>query len=123
MITDAITFRNTGLPLIILGVLGWFLPRMLVPDDTRSHRSVALAVICAALLLFAISAIVIVAFDFGSYVHAFDMGGPFLVAEIAVINSALFALAWVPMVLLSWFNMAQRVEFWRGKDLADGENA
>ena len=46
------------------------------------------------------------------------MAGPLLVAEIALINAGLFAFAWVPMLLLSWFNMAQRVEFWRGRDAA-----
>ncbi|WP_299685494.1 hypothetical protein [uncultured Tateyamaria sp.] len=118
MHTDTITFWNTGVPLIILGVLGWVLPRMLVADDTRSHWSVCIAVLCAAILLVAASAAVLVAFDFGSYVHALDMGGAILVAEIALINAALFAVAWVPMLLLSWFNMAQRVEHWRGRDLS-----
>ena len=122
MMPETVTFWNTGVPLILMGVLGWILPRLLVPDDTRSHLAVSAAVLCGALLLVAISGAVLVAFDFGSYVHALDMGGVLLVAEIALINAALFAVAWVPMLLLSWFNMAQRVERWRGRDMsAEGE--
>lgn len=112
------TIWNTGVPLLILGILGWVIPRILVTEATRSHVAVAVAVLCAVALLIAISALVLVAFDFTAYRQALQMGGVVLVAEIALRSSILFAVAWVPMVLLSWFNMAQRVEMWRGKDMA-----
>ncbi len=112
------TIWNTGLPLLVLGALGWVVPRLLVSDMTRSHMAVAIAVICAVLFLVAFSALVLVALDVGAYQRALQMGGPLLVAEIALRNSLLFAVSWAPMLLLSWFNMAQRVERWRGRDLA-----
>ena len=113
---------NTGLPLLILGALGWVLPRMLVPETTRSHKRVGLGVLCAVLALIAISALILIAFDMPAYRSAlWGGGGMLLVAEIALRNSALFAIAWVPMVALSWFNMAQRVERLRGEDMARGD--
>lgn len=120
--TDTPNIWNTGLPLLILGILGWVLPRMLVPEDTRSHKRVALGVAFAVLTLIATSALILVAFDMPAHRSAlWGGGGVFLVAEIALRNSALFAVAWVPMVALSWFNMAQRVERLRGKDMARGD--
>jgi len=112
------TIWNTGLPLLVLGALGWVVPRLLVSEMTRSHMAVTAAIICAVLFLVALSALVLVALDVGAYQRALQMGGPLLMAEIALRNSFLFAVSWGPMLLLSWFNMAQRVEHWRGKDLA-----
>ncbi len=115
------TLWNTGVPLIILGVLGWVLPRMLVPVDTRSQKRVVLGVLFAVVMLVLVSALVLVAFDNAAYRSALDIGGPALVAEIALRGSALFAVSWVPMVVLAWFNMAQRVEVLRGQDMARGD--
>ncbi|MEM6373064.1 MAG: hypothetical protein AAF727_09845 [Pseudomonadota bacterium] len=119
--TETPNIWNTGLPLFILGVLGWVLPRMLVPEDTRSHIRVSVGVLCAVLMLIVTSALVLVAYDIPAYRIALD-GGALLAMEIALRNSALFALAWVPMVALSWFNMAQRVEALRGQDMARGQS-
>ncbi len=118
--TETPNIWNTGLPLLILGALGWFVPRTFVSTDTRSHGSVAVAVAASAIALVAISALVLVAFDRLAYQSAMAVGGAFLVAEIALRGSVLFAIAWVPMLLLSWFNLAQRVEVQRGKDMAKG---
>jgi hypothetical protein len=119
-VTETPNIWNTGLPLLILGTLGWFVPRTFVSTDTRSHGSVAVAVAASAIALVAISALVLVAFDTLAYQSAMAVGGAFLVAEIALRGSVLFAIAWVPMLLLSWFNLAQRVEVQRGKDMAKG---
>ncbi|WP_299727753.1 hypothetical protein [uncultured Tateyamaria sp.] len=121
--TQAPNIWNTGLPLVILGVLGWVVPRMLVPEDTRSHKRVALGVLAAVVALIAIAALVLVAFDIPSYRTALAMGGAVLTGEIALRGSALFAIAWAPMLLLAWFNMAQRVEALRGEDMARGDGA
>lgn len=118
--SDTPNIWNTGVPLVIMGALGWALPRMLVPDDTRAHGRVALGVAFSVLALIAVSALVLVAFDIAAYRRAMDMGGALLAAEVALRNSALFAVAWVPFAALSWFNMAQRVEVLRGKDMARG---
>ncbi|MEO9574746.1 hypothetical protein [Tateyamaria sp.] len=118
--TETPNIWNTGLPLLILGALGWLVPRTFVSTDTRSHGSVAVAVVASAIALVAISALVLVAFDTLAYQSAMAVGGAFLVAEIALRGSVLFAIAWGPMLLLSWFNLAQRVEVQRGKDMAKG---
>lgn len=114
---------NTGLPLLIMGALGWLLPRMLVPEGTRSHQRVALGVVLSIVGLIAASALVLVAFDSAAYRGVMDVGGVMLATEIALRNSALFAVAWAPIVALSWFNMAQRVEVQRGKDMAREDSA
>lgn len=114
---------NTGLPLLIMGALGWLLPRMLVPEGTRSHQRVALGVVLSIVGLIAASALVLVAFDSAAYRGVMDVGGVMLATEIALRNSALFAVAWAPIVALSWFNMAQWFEVQRGKDLAREDGA
>lgn len=114
---------NTGLPLLIMGALGWLLPRMLVPEGTRSHQRVALGVVVSIVGLIAASALVLVAFDSAAYRGVMDVGGVMLATEIALRNSALFAVAWAPIVALSWFNMAQRVEVQRGRDMAQEDSA
>ncbi len=121
--TETPNIWNTGLPLVILGVLGWALPRMLVPEDTRSHRRVGLGVLGAVVTLIGAAALVLVAFDHAAYRSPMEVGGMLLVAEIALRSSVLFAFAWVPMLLLSWFNMAQRVEMLRGQDMARGDRS
>ena len=112
---------NTGLPLLILGALGWALPRVLMFSDTRSHVHLSFVVLASVAALVVVSAMVLVAFDTPAYQNALAIGGVLLVAEIALRGSALFAIAWLPMLLLSWFNLAQRVETLRGQDIARGD--
>lgn len=118
--TNTITLWNTGLPLLIAGALGWVVPRFISPPKTRSHAKVAIAVAVSALVLVLLSAALFAATQPGKFARAAEMGGLFLAIEIAVRGSILFAVAWVPILLLCWFNMAQRVEYWRGRDMANG---
>ncbi len=120
MATDSITFWNTGVPLIAAGALGWLVPRFISPPDTRSHKRVAIAVLASALVLVFLSAAMFAALQPAKFASAAEMGGLFLGIEIAVRGSILFAIAWVPILLLFWFNRAQRVEMLRGKDMAAG---
>lgn len=122
MTTHTITLWNTGLPLLIAGALGWVVPRFISPPQTRSHRKVAIAMAVSALVLIFISAGLFAALQPGKFAMAANTGGLFLTIEIALRGSILFAVAWVPILLLNWFNMAQRVEQWRGKDMAAGDS-
>lgn len=119
MTSDTITLWNTGVPLTIAGALGWAVPRFISPSRTRSHGTVAIAVGASALVLVLVSAALFAALQPGKFADAAEMGGLLLAIEIAVRGSILFAVAWAPIMLLSWFNLAQRVEHWRGKDMAD----
>ena len=116
--TDTITLWNTALPLTIAGALGWVVPRFISPPETRSHGKVAIAIGASAIVLILISAGLFAVVDLAKFARAAEMGGLLLAIEIALRGSILFAVAWVPMLLLCWFNMAQRVEYWRGRDKA-----
>ena len=118
MSSDTITLWNTALPLTIAGALGWVVPRFISPPETRSHGKVAIAIGASAIVLLLISAGLFAVVDLAKFARAAEMGGLLLAIEIALRGSILFAVAWVPMLLLCWFNMAQRVEYWRGRDMA-----
>ncbi|MEO0632823.1 MAG: hypothetical protein AAFY52_01655 [Pseudomonadota bacterium] len=118
-----ITFWNTALPLILAGVLAWVMPRFIAPFDTRSHWKVAVAVGASVVVLIFASAALFAATEPEKFARAADMGGLFLAIEIAVRGSLLFAFAWVPVLLLNWLSMAQRVEAWRGRDLAQEDRS
>ena len=122
MTTDTITLWNTGLPLLIAGALGWIVPRFISPPDTRSHRKVAIAIGASAIVLILVSADLFAALQPDKFARAAEMGGLFLAIEIAIRGSLLFAVAWAPIMLLCWLNLAQRVEHWRGKDMAEKAN-
>ncbi|WP_299607556.1 hypothetical protein [uncultured Tateyamaria sp.] len=122
MTPDTITLWNTGLPLGIAGALGWLVPRFIAPSDTRSHKKVAIAMAASAIVLILVSAGLFAALQPGKFARTAETGGLFLAIEIAVRGSLLFAVAWVPIMLMCWLNMAQRVEVWRGKDLAEKES-
>ncbi|MEL6887633.1 MAG: hypothetical protein AAFO86_02885, partial [Pseudomonadota bacterium] len=113
-----ITLWNTGLPLTVAGALGWVMPRFISPPETRSHGKVAIAIGASAIVLILISAGLFALVDLAKSARAVEMGGLLLAIEIALRGSILFAVAWVPMLLLCWFNLAQRVEHWRGRDMA-----
>ncbi|MEM7630431.1 MAG: hypothetical protein AAF227_00215 [Pseudomonadota bacterium] len=121
MTPDTITLWNTGLPLTIAGALGWAVPRFISPSRTRSHRKVAIAVAASVPIIVLLCAHLFAVLQLDKFAQAAEMGGLFLAIEIAVRGSALFALAWVPVLLWTWLNLAQRVEHWRGKDMADRE--
>ena len=121
MSSNTITLWNTGLPLLIAGASAWVLPRFIAPSRTRSHKKVAIAVGVSALVLIFVSAGLFAALQPGKFAMAADGGGLMLAIEIAVRGSILFAVAWVPILLLNWLSLAQRVEMWRGKDMARGD--
>lgn len=121
MTPDSITLWNTGLPLTIAGALGWLVPRFIAPSHTRSHKKVAIAVAASAVVLIFVSAGLFAALQSDKFASAAEMGGLFLAIEIAVRGSILFAVAWIPILLLCWLNLAQRVEHLRGKDMAERE--
>ncbi|MEM6760763.1 MAG: hypothetical protein AAF601_14905 [Pseudomonadota bacterium] len=118
MSAATITFWNTGLPLILAGALAWMMPRYIAPSETRSHTKVTIAVAASVIVLIFASAALFAAVEPAKFARAADMGGLFLAIEIAVRGSLLFAFAWAPVLLLNWLSMAQRVEAWRGHDMA-----
>ena len=121
MTTDTITFWNTVLPLTIAGALGWVVPRFVSPARTRSHVFVAVAVMASVVVLIFASAALFAATEPAKFARAAEIGGLWLSIEIVLRGSLLFAFAWRPVLLLSWLGMAQRVEAWRGHDMAKGD--
>lgn len=118
MTPDTITLWNTSVPLTIAGALGWAVPRIISPPDTRSHGKVAIAVGASTLVIILLCAGLYAALQPDKFARAAEMGGLILAIELALRGSILFALAWVPVLLWTWLSLAQRVEAWRGKDMA-----
>lgn len=118
MRSEPISLLNTGVPLIVLGALAVLLPLMLVPRGTRKQWEVAVAIWGAAgLLLLAGGAVFAAVYA----VEGIGVGAAFGEAPLAtgwffVRQSGLAAVAWVPVLLLTWFGLAQRVEKRKGED-------
>lgn len=122
MTRDTITLWNTGLPLGIAGALGWFMPRFIAPSDTRSHKKVAIAMAASAIVLILVFAGLFAVFQSSNFVRTAETGDLFLAIEIAIRGSLLFAVVWVPIMLMCWLNIVQRFEAWRGKGMAERES-
>lgn len=118
----SVTMFNTGLPLIIIGVLALAIPRLLVRKTTRSHRVAAVGIAGASLLLVILSAGVFFLFDNRSYEALVVAGGYSLALQFLFEASWKAVILWGPLVLLNWLSLAQRVERLRGQDLAEGSS-
>lgn len=117
MSNATITFSNTALPLILLGLLAAALPYLMTPRHTRSQVRVALLVGLTGLTMFGASAFVFALFDTRALPQA-GMSGAALIAWFYLRSSLVAAFVWVPVLLLAWLGLAQRVERRRGEDLA-----
>ncbi|SFK92953.1 hypothetical protein [Shimia haliotis] len=119
-VLDSIGFVNTGLPLIVLGVLAVLLPRLVVDGDTRSHGKVAAGIGVCAVILFAVGYAVSYVLTHTRGVHAMALGSsPELGSALWVHSrlSLMAAIVWAPILGLVWFGQAQGVEARRGQDL------
>jgi len=111
---------NTGLPVAALLVLAIFLPRLLAPAQTRSHKIVAAATGLSALVLVVFGAFIFA----GSYaiqghpVMATFASDPLALMLFFLWQAAKTALIWLPVLGMVWFGMAQKVETRRGEDSA-----
>ena len=120
---EPIGFLNTGVPLVILGLLSVGLPWVLVRKGTRSHWEVGLSIWASAgFLLLAGAGIFAAVYGLrGIGVGAAFTAAPLATAWFFLRLSGYAAMLWVPVLALVWFAMAQRVEKRRGEDLARGQ--
>jgi len=114
----AISFLNTGLPLLILAGLAVAVPLLLVPRGTRRQWELAVAIWAAAgILLLAGAAVFGAIYALGGV----PVGAAF--AEVPLTTTWFFlkisgsaAVAWAPVLALTWFGLAQRIEKRKGED-------
>ncbi len=120
----AISFVNTGLPLVILGALAALLPFALVPSGTRRHWQAAVGVWgTAGIVLLAGAAIFGVLYGIaGAGVGAALGDAPLATGAFFLKLSAHAAVAWGPVLALTWLVLAQRVERRKGEDAARKED-
>ncbi len=114
-----ITLMNTGLPLTVLGALAFILPRLILPRETRSHRVLTITLL-ASVLLTLLAAIAI--FGYIQTQLGTDLAGAFATSPTGtlalLIRPALLSgIVWLPLLVLSGFNLGQRIEDLRGRDL------
>ncbi|WP_270725709.1 hypothetical protein [Shimia sp. Alg240-R146] len=120
-VLDSIGFVNTGLPLIVLGVLAVMIPRFVVDHETRSHGKVMLGIAVSAVILFGVGYGISVVLTNARGVHAMALGSrPELGTALWMHSrlSLMAAIVWAPILGLVWFGQAQGVEARRGRDLA-----
>lgn len=117
---EPIGLWNTGVPLLILGVLAVLVPRVLCPRSTRSQAALAAVVGVSAVVITVLGAVV-----FGAIYAArgISVGAAIAEAPAATMlfflrQSGLAALVWGPILALVWFSMAQGVERRKGADSA-----
>ncbi len=122
-VLDSIGFVNTGLPLIVLGVLAVLLPRYAVDGDTRSHGKVAMGIALCAVIPFAVGCTISFVLTHTRGVHAMALGSSPELGSALWMHSRLSlmaAIVWAPILGLVWFGQAQRVEERRGRDIVTG---
>ncbi|MAQ85270.1 MAG: hypothetical protein CMH12_18765 [Maritimibacter sp.] len=120
MHTAPITFFNTGLPLIVLAALAIVVPLVMVPRGTRRQWEVAVAIWASAgMVLLAGAVVFAVIYALGGIGVAEAFGdAPFATGLFFLRLSGTAAVAWVPVLLLTWLGLAQLVEKRKGRDKA-----
>ena len=108
----------TFLPIAILGIVALALPHLLVPRDTRSHRSLGLGIAVTVSVLILLGPLLYALFDTRDLYEANTFAEGAVIAWIVFLDSLSAAILWAPLVGLIWFGKAQRVEKLRGEDMA-----
>ena len=119
---EPISFTNTGLPLVILGALAIVVPYLLVPAGTRKQWEVAVAIWASAgILLLAGAGVFAVIYALqGRPVGAAFSEAPLTALWFFLKVSGYGAVAWAPVMALTWLALAQRVEKRKGEDMSRG---
>ena len=120
MHTAPITFFNTGLPLIVLAALAIVVPLVMVPRGTRRQWEVAVAIWASAgMVLLAGAVVFALIYALGGIGVAEAFGDAPLATGLFFLRlSGAAAVAWVPVLLLTWLGLAQLVEKRKGRDKA-----
>ncbi len=115
---EPISLLNTGLPLLVLALLAIALPVLLVPKSTMRHWEVAVAVWASAgFLLLAGAAVFGVIYGLGGVgVKTAFAEAPLATSWFFLKLSGYAAVAWVPVLGLTWLTLAQRVERRKGEE-------
>ena len=122
---EPIGWWNTGFPTVLLGGLGVFLPWLITPKNTRSHRTVSMSILASGIFLLIAGALVF-AVVYSARIDG--IWGTFTAAPLATFGyflklSVYAAMLWVPILALVWFGLAQGVEKRRGEDAAQKDDA
>lgn len=105
-----IGIANTILPLAGLTAVALGLPRLTVPQETRSQGRLAIGMVLAAALTLAAA--------LGLFAALYAMAGETPRMQALVQAAAMSALAWGPLWALAWLVRAQGLEKRRGQDMA-----
>lgn len=109
---------SVALPVCLLAVMALVLPILLVPRRSRSQALLAKCVLVSALLLLGIGTVFMAVLYIaeGAEVEASIRLSPLQTLLFFVKRSAMTSLIWGPLLALSWFSMAQKIERLKGKD-------
>lgn len=116
---EPITLTNTALPFAVLAVFGLVIPRLLLPQDTRSYKTlwVVMGVSAIALLILGlVGAAVVKMFSGADVTGAFARSPSGTLVSLAK-TSALGILVWAPFVAFSGLSLGKRIEGLREKDM------
>lgn len=124
IVLDSIGFVNTGLPLIVLGVLAVLIPRYVIDRETRSHGDVFRGICRTVIFLLSVGFLMSYVLTYTRGVHALALGSSPELGTALWMHSRLSlmaAIVWAPILGLVWFGQAQGVEARRGQDIAVGD--
>lgn len=115
-----ITFVNTGLPVILLCGLAALLPRPIAGRSTRRQADLVKAVVIVAAITLATGLVLfaLIYVTSGVPVGAAMAKAPGATISFFLRRSALAAIAWAPILALTWYVLAQGVERRKGADQA-----
>lgn len=119
MNADPVTLINTGLPLVVLAVLGLVIPRFLLPRETRSHRVLWGTLGLSATVLLVICLVGAAAMKM---MGSADLAGAFAASPWGTLislmkTSVLGTLAWTPFLAFSALSLGQKIEARKEEDL------
>lgn len=121
---EPITLFTTGLPLAILAVLAVLIPGLLARRRSRSQRDLVIVICASAAVLLVLGAVTFFAvYQIGEIYVGAVLNSTWATVQFFLTKSAFAAIAWLPILGLRWFSMAQAIEKRKGEDLVQrGQN-
>ena len=119
MTPQPVSLTNTLLPLAVLALAAFLLPRMLTPDHARAQATMLRGAVMAAGLTLVLAVMIFASLQALTGAAVFDaLAAEPVAAGWTLLRPALLSvLAWGPVLVLSAFGVGQRIERRRDDDI------
>ena len=115
---DAGFILTVALPVTVMAVCGFYLPRVLTPKRARRQRHAIYATCVSAVVLWwGTAAMMAGLYGLSSApVAAAGVAAPVVTVVYFLKRAASAVIVWGPMLALGWFSVAQRIERLKAQD-------